>query len=172
MKISTKTGDKGITGLFSGERVAKDSPVIEALGNLDELQSFVGWCRFVSGLKDGAKICRILDKIQRDLYLIMAHIGGGKIKKLTENDVKFLDHEISKYEKSAGNLKKFILPGTTEAACRFHITRTVCRRAERRVVAMGTKSAQKKPDFGVVLKYLNRLSDLLFLLGCEFEAKK
>lgn len=168
MKISTKTGDKGMTKLFTGERVSKDCLVIEVLGNLDELQSFVGWCRFVSGIKGGMDVCKVLDKIQRDLYLIMAFIGGGKIKKLSENDVKFLEKEIGKYEKSVGNLKKFILPGTTEAACRFHIARTVCRRAERRMVTMVT---QEKLGMSVILKYLNRLSDLLFLMACRYEAK-
>lgn len=198
MKISTKNGDKGMTSLYSGKRVLKNSPVIEALGALDELQSFIGFCRFVIGFKDGKAVCGILDKIQDDIYKIMAIVGGEEKEKnsplvvtnyrekftlkseLRNNnqisqppDVEFLEKEIEKYERRFGNIRKFVKPGMNEAGARFHIARTVCRRAERRVVAyFAEKEMEKKGGEEYILKYLNRLSDLLFLMACKFEATK
>lgn len=183
MKITTKKGDKGFTRLASGKKVKKDADILEVLGQLDELQCFLGACRFVVGMKDGKEICGVIDKIQRDLFRMMAFFGNEmkKVKgvsAISERDVKFLEGKIKKYEKGMkgggkGFGEGFVMPGKNEANSRFHIARTVCRRAEREVVEyFGEKERRKdgsgagsSDGGGAILKYLNRLSDLLFVLG-------
>ncbi|MFH1284943.1 MAG: cob(I)yrinic acid a,c-diamide adenosyltransferase [Candidatus Peregrinibacteria bacterium] len=176
MKITTKTGDGGETGLYRGKRVSKGSDVIGFLGEVDELQAFLGWCRFVGGLEDGAEACEIIDRVQNDLYRIMAAVGGsdaaGRAAAISEGDISKLEEDISKYENFIGDDGKFIKPGQTEEGTRFHIARTVCRRAERSAVkyfggVVGGGAGKEQAT--VILKYLNRLSDLLFVLGCRFE---
>lgn len=208
MKISTKRGDEGKTRLFNGEVVSKASLIVEVLGEIDELQCFLGWCRSVSGLKDCVAACKVLDRIQENLYEMMAELGEGSYgegksggKNLNQNGsnklffavksfraqtfdidscVGFLEKEITKYEKICGKIDKFLMPGQNEAESRFSITRCVCRRAERALVryveaVLGTKKGgvSAKKSFQVVAKikpfivYLNRLSDLLFLMGIK-----
>ncbi len=150
MKISTKTGDKGDSGLFDGKRLRKSAPIFAALGDLDELNSFLGWAR------NGEN--PLIEKIQRDIYRIMSIVGfemkvPKNIDALSEKDVQFLEEEIEKIE---GDLREFVLPGS-----KFDIARCVCRRAERSFVGAGLE--------GDCLKYLNRLSDLLFLLARKSE---
>ncbi|MBD3360200.1 cob(I)yrinic acid a,c-diamide adenosyltransferase [Candidatus Peregrinibacteria bacterium] len=181
MKISTKTGDKGNTNLPSGDRVSKGTNIVKFLGELDELQSFLGWCRFVVGVEDGKEACKIVDRVQEDLFRMMS-IAGADMKTLetvdeiSDKDVKFLEKEIEKYEKFVGDRKEFVKPGKTEAGSRFHIARAVCRRAERYAVRYfeSLKNGKNQQSGKIVqsdflLKYLNRLSDLLFLLACKFE---
>jgi cob(I)alamin adenosyltransferase len=163
MKITTKTGDRGDTSLFGGRRVSKGNKFIELVGQLDELQSLVGWCRCESGdLKE------ILDRIQDDIYRMMSIVGfemkcPKSIKALGEKDVEFLEGEIESRQGVVEGLNKFIRPGTCEPAARLHIARSNCRKVERFYVG----------EFGEgdewFLKYLNRLSDLLFILAFEKE---
>lgn len=172
MKISTKTGDKGETSLFGGRRVSKSSPVMGVLGELDELHSFLGWCKFGPEKERRAEVEGVLVRMQDDIYRMMAIIGfemkvPGNIEAISESDVLFLEETMSKYEEIVGGLDKFVRPGGTEAAARFHIARTVCRRAERNVVAFNEGADVKIPE--EICKYLNRLSDLLFVVGYSFE---
>lgn len=163
MKISTKTGDKGETSLFGGRRVSKNSLYIAALGDLDELQAFLGACRF--GVSDD--LAGLVSRLQDDIYRIMSVVGFEmkwpmNISPIDEEDVRFLEDFMSRYEAVVGDLGKFIRPGSTEEAARFNIARTVCRRAERSLVAISGVPEE-------VLRYLNRLSDLLFVVGFGLE---
>lgn len=196
LKITTKTGDKGSTSLFGGRRVSKASVFIELAGELDELQSFLGWCRCGDG-REGRDDLRgkrgrsadgfadLIDRIQGDVYRIMSIAGfemkcPGNIRAINDADVKFLEKESEKYSAMIAKQMKFIKPGSTEVAARLHIARCVCRRVERRCVACtasamadggsDAKSAGGAPEvFGFILKYLNRLSDLLFVMAYSFE---
>jgi len=164
VKITTKTGDKGTTSLFGGRRVSKADPLVEVLGELDELQSFLGLCKEGSGSDDVA----VLERMQDDIYKIMSVVGfegkcPGSIDPVGEGDVEFLDGEVERRSEEAGDLKKFIRPGSTPVAARLHVARSVCRRVERRAVELDFLDSE-------TLKYLNRMSDLLFLLAYVQEA--
>lgn len=155
MKITTKKGDKGETSLYNGKIVSKASSVIEVLGSLDELQAVLGICRCkIVGEKK-----KLILRIQKDLYRIMAIVGKGncpkKVKPIGALDVKFLEKEINTGEKICGDICEFIIPGDNEISAYLNFARTVCRRAERDFVMFGGN--------GEILKYLNRLSDLLFI---------
>ena len=164
MKITTKTGDNGETSLFGGKRVGKDSAFIEMVGALDELQAFVGWCR-VEMVGENALA---MDRIQDDLYRMMSVVGfefkcPGNIRLIDKSDVEFLEKEMEKDEKALGEVKAFVRPGSSELSAKLHIARTVCRRAERNLVRFGKEvGAQMPAEFPI---YLNRLSDLLFILA-------
>lgn len=164
MKIYTKTGDKGATGLFGGERVRKDAPRIEAYGAVDELNSLLG---IVRALRPGKRVDRILIGIQNDLFIVGADLATPKASKrslipqVVSPQVAFLEKTIDSLQLSLPPLKKFILPGGTIPASYLHYARTVCRRAERSAVRL---SHLEKINGNVVI-YLNRLSDLLFVLA-------
>lgn len=168
MKIATKTGDDGSTGLFGGSRVSKSALVIEVLGCLDELQAFLGWCKVCANKgesENGTEIVNNLDKIQDDLYGIMGGIGGGD-GAVSEKDVAWIEALIEKYESVSEGAEGFVKPGKNELSARFHIARTVCRRAERVFVKFMKRGVKKEAsDLKIIEVYLNRLSDLLFLLG-------
>ncbi len=169
MKITTKTGDRGETGLFGGRRVSKASSYMMLLGELDELQSFVGFAR--CSLDEPWNL-EILNRVQDDIYRIMGIIGfemkcPPSIREIQENDVEFLENLIEKNQKAVENLSEFIRPGTNESAARLQVTRAVCRRVERRVVLFNEKNEVKIPE--VILRYLNRLSDLLFIMAYQLE---
>lgn len=179
LKITTKTGDKGSTSLFGGRRVSKASPYVELVGELDELQSFLGWCRWGGGRRGRRDFADLIDRLQGDVYRIMSIAGFEMkcpkgIRAINEEDVKFLEKEAEKYCAMIAKQMKFIKPGSTEIAARLHIARCVCRRAERRCVACEGKVSSTVADgaqevFGFILKYLNRLSDLLFAMAYSFE---
>lgn len=164
MKIYTKTGDKGETGLFGGERVAKDALRIEAYGAVDELNSIVG---VVRALRPKKKIDVVLKAIQQDLFILGAdlaapnHSKGSSIPRITHSASSSLEKIIDALEVSLTPLKAFILPGGTVVASHLHLARTVCRRAERSVVRL-SRSENVADD---IIAYLNRLSDLLFVLA-------
>ncbi len=165
MKITTKTGDKGLTGLFGGRRVSKGSLYMDALGGLDELQSMIGWARCC--ISDSKSI-NILKRAQDDIYRIMGIIGfemkcPKTIENIKEKDVEFLEEEIEARQRVVQNLSEFIRPGENEASARLHVVSSICRRAERKLVALGKETSIPES----LLKYLNRLSDLLFLLERE-----
>ncbi|MGD8305644.1 MAG: cob(I)yrinic acid a,c-diamide adenosyltransferase [Ignavibacteria bacterium] len=165
MKIYTKTGDRGETGLFGGERVAKNSSRIEAYGTIDELNAFIGLT--VIEVSD-SNIKKLLNKIQNQLFTVGADLATPETKnekleiERTSQDFHLhIEKEIDKYEEKLEPLKNFILPGGSKAAALLHICRTISRRAERRVVAL--KNEEKIGENIII--FLNRLSDLFFVLA-------
>lgn len=156
-KIVTRTGDKGTTGLADGTRVNKDSLRIQCIGTVDELNSHVGLMLCEEMADD---IRTLLLKIQNDLF----DLGGSlayPVSPFTEDKLAYLDSAIEHYNAALPPLKEFILPGGTRAASQCHVVRTVARRAERELVALSKQ--EEAPANG--LPYLNRLSDLLFVLS-------
>ncbi|HEX3726732.1 MAG TPA: cob(I)yrinic acid a,c-diamide adenosyltransferase [Pirellulales bacterium] len=165
MKIYTKTGDQGETGLFGGPRVRKDTPRIEAYGTVDELNSVLG---IVRASRVSADIDTLLGKIQNDLFSLGAQLAtpdpaAHHTALVTPAQITALEDAIDRYEADLEPLKTFILPGGTPAAAGLHLARTVCRRAERRVVTLVEQSIDTVA--GEIVIYLNRLSDLLFVLA-------
>jgi len=165
MKIYTKTGDGGETGLFGGARVSKAHDRVSAYGDVDELNSTLGWAR-AAGLPED--VDALLASLQSSLFDVGAELATvpEKREKVTlpaidGARVEALEAAIDRFEEELEPLKTFILPGGTEGAARLHVARTVCRRAERAVVGLGRESEVRD----VVLRFLNRLSDLLFVLA-------
>ncbi len=163
MKIYTKTGDAGETGLFGGTRVSKASAKVSAYGDVDELNSVLGLAR-LSPIDEPHDA--LLAAIQSELFDLGAELASraGKdpgVAKIDDARIEELERAIDRAESELTPLTSFILPGGTHAAAHLHLARTVCRRAERSVVAL----AQTDPVRPEVLRYLNRLSDLLFVLA-------
>lgn len=173
MKIYTGVGDKGMTGLFSGERVTKSHMRVAANGEVDELNSFLGAMAAALGENHSALVVEI-QRIQSDLFHMGAWLATTPdsssvdlLEELTTEPIKALESAIGIMEKNLPSLKGFILPGGHMAAAWAHLARTVCRRAERQVVrlfdeAEGDKSSEQLLK---VIAYLNRLSDYLFVLA-------
>jgi cob(I)alamin adenosyltransferase len=168
MGIMTKTGDEGATGLFSGERVPKDDPRIEALGELDSFSSFLGFARLACRLEETRLA---LEGLQADLYRVAAELGSGGAKgapAIVASDEASLAVRIAELEGRIP-LRGFVLPGRTEASARIDIARASARSLERRAIA-----ASKTPGAPAaslpLLAYLNRLSDYLFMLARAEEA--
>ena len=157
-KIATRTGDRGETGLGDGTRVAKDSARIQALGDIDELNSSIG---VLLAEKMPAKLREALLQVQHGLFDLGGELCIPGHSMITEAHVAQLDGLLADHNKGIPQLKEFILPGGTRAAALAHLARTVCRRAERSVVALG----RAEPVGERARQYLNRLSDLLFVLG-------
>ena len=155
-KIATRTGDAGDTGLGDGSRVPKDHPRVAALGEVDELNSVLG---LVLAEEVPEEIRGVLIEVQHDLLDLGGELSIPGHALLKAQRVEFLDAGIEKLNKPLAPLKEFILPGGCRAAAAAHLARTVCRRAERRVVALGRKEPVSEP----ARQYLNRLSDLLFI---------
>jgi cob(I)alamin adenosyltransferase len=167
MKIYTKTGDAGDTGLFGGGRVPKDHPRVQAYGSVDELNASLGMARALEPLP---RIDDLLLAIQRDLFslgALLATPDPAKVRdhlekaRLGDARIAELECAIDDGEAELEPLRAFILPGGTVKAAALHLSRTVCRRAERDVLAM-SRSEELPP---IVIIYLNRLSDLLFVLA-------
>jgi cob(I)alamin adenosyltransferase len=163
MKIYTKAGDDGSTGLIGGQRVRKSDARIDCVGAVDEVNAALGWCAAATGETAQASQLRA---IQNDLFVIGSHLAladgataGASLPVLDESIVSRLEMEIDAVERELSPLRQFILPGGTEAASRLHFARTVCRRAERRVASF----SMDRPVSAVILTYLNRLSDWLFV---------
>jgi cob(I)alamin adenosyltransferase len=171
MKIYTKTGDKGETGLFGGERVNKDSLRISAYGTIDELNSFIGYA--ITEIKDES-IKGNLSKIQNYLFTVGSDLATPdtdknaklKIQRTPESFYKEIEKMIDNYDAQLEELRNFILPGGSKGAALLHICRTVCRRAEREVVALKNSVTIGEN----IIIFLNRLSDLFFVLS-RFENK-
>ena len=157
-KIATRTGDQGETGLGDGRRVAKDSARIHALGDIDELNSCLG---LLLAEKLPAATRKALLRIQHDLFDLGGEVCIPGHSMITEAHVLQLDALLAAYNGKLPALKEFILPGGTRAAALAHLARTICRRAERSLVALGRAEAVGER----ARQYLNRLSDLLFVLG-------
>lgn len=159
-KIVTRTGDTGTTGLGDGSRVAKDSLRIDTIGDIDELNSSLG-VLLAEQLPD--EIRDALLAIQHDLFDLGGEICIPGSSAIREDHVDRLEQVIAHFNGRQAPLKEFILPGGTRAAALSHLARTICRRTERQLVRLG--NAETISDYS--RKYLNRLSDLLFVLGRE-----
>jgi cob(I)alamin adenosyltransferase len=167
MKIYTKTGDTGQTGLFGGGRVSKDDPRVEAYGDVDELNAQLGVARAVEVMP---RIDEVLVPIQRDLFSIGALLATPDLQKMhdhlakaqiDDNRILGLEQEIDACDRELEPLRAFVVPGGSPKAAALHVARTVCRRAERRVIHL--QHSVEIPQ--IVVVYLNRLSDLLFTLA-------
>ena len=161
MKIYTKTGDKGLTSLFDGSRVDKDDLRVECYGTLDELSSYIGLCSVYA--QDYDK--KILRDIQLKMFSVSAELATreeGKYKNVVlEDDITNLESLIDEYINKIDKVDAFIVPGTSVVSANLHIARTICRKAERRIYSL-SKIEKVNPLF---LKYINRLSDLLYAIG-------
>ncbi|MEM4359051.1 MAG: cob(I)yrinic acid a,c-diamide adenosyltransferase [Candidatus Bilamarchaeaceae archaeon] len=165
MPIYTKIGDKGDTITLSGRKVRKDDPQVEAYGAVDELNAAIG---VVISFTDDNEIREILIDVQKDLFIVGAELAIGSTKKLTPAKTEKLEKIIDKIEPQLPYLANFVIPGGSKTAALLHLARTISRRVERRVVS-AAKVAKVNPE---VLKYLNRLSDLLFILARYANRKK
>jgi cob(I)alamin adenosyltransferase len=166
MKIYTKGGDKGETGLFGGKRVPKDLERIEAYGTIDELNSFIALA--VLEIKD-IGLRTLLEKLQNYLFVLGADLSTPEteenkkfnIPRITQEYCQILEKEIDYFDSLNDELKNFIIPGGDKGAVKLHVCRTICRRAERRVVTLS-----KKENIGEnIVIFLNRLSDLFFVIA-------
>jgi len=171
MKLYTKTGDKGETGLFGGERVSKNSQRIKAYGTIDELNAFLGLA--ITEVMN-EEVIKILSEIQSKLFTLGTDLATPENEKTKKFNIKRipdsfyieLENLIDKYELQLGELNNFILPGGSRGAALLQVCRTICRRAEREVVAL-----KEMVNIGEnIIIFLNRLSDLLFVLS-RFENK-
>lgn len=163
MKIYTKTGDEGETGLFGGARVSKASARVATYGDVDELNSALGIARLhpIDEARDA-----LLSKTQSELFDVGAELAArpGKdigIPRVSDVEIEHLERAIDQAELELAPLASFILPGGSPGAAHLHLARTICRRAERAVVALAADEAVR-PE---IIRYLNRLSDLLFVLA-------
>jgi cob(I)alamin adenosyltransferase len=169
VKIYTRTGDNGETGLFDGTRVPKSDPRVATYGDVDELNAWLGLAR--ASLED-AQLVEMIERIQRDLFAIGARLAdpGHRIAErvtkaaVSTDDIARLEQWIDTLEASLPPLRRFILAGGSVAGATLHVTRTVCRRAERAMVALGQAGGREafEPE---LLTYVNRLSDLVFVMA-------
>lgn len=171
-KVYTKTGDAGETGLVGGERVAKDSPRIESYGTVDELQAVLGMLRAALAESDREpEVCRdglqAVNRIQQDLFDLGSTLATpvkylDRVKNpITEERIVWLETTMDGWNESLAPLRSFVLSGGGRFSALSHVARTVCRRCER--VILGLSREEEVP--GEVLRYINRLSDFLFVLG-------
>lgn len=164
MKIYTRTGDAGETALFDNSRVSKADPRVDAYGEVDELNAFLG-VALATGLS--GNVAEALTRIQRDLFAVGAQLAdpsdrlASRTTKafVTDDDVARLEQLIDRLETDVAPLRHFILAGGSPAGAALHLARTVCRRAERRIVALQPGAEP------VIVRYVNRLSDLLFVMA-------
>ena len=166
LKIYTKTGDAGETGLWGGLRVAKDSPRVQAYGTVDECNAAIGVARSALRASSGFdSLDSLLAQIQDQLFVVGSDLAtpgeAANIPRIGPDEIAFLETTIDTLENELEPLRQFILPGGTLAAAQLHLARTVCRRAERWVVGL----AREQPIGALVAIYLNRLSDCLFVLA-------
>jgi len=171
MKIYTRTGDSGETGLLGGGRVAKDAPRIETCGAIDELNAVLGVVRAepLSGPVD-----RVLQRLQNELFEVGDELAAPdpvaqRTRTIGPGHVEALEADIDRLEAGLGPQKQFILPTGTRVAAALHLARAVCRRAERRLVT--TIRQSKEQISPVLVAYLNRLGDLLFVLARRVNAE-
>jgi cob(I)alamin adenosyltransferase len=167
--VVTKKGDKGYTRAYSGHRLGKDDLRIEAVGTLDELNAFLGMAKSLVRDKKGKYI---LEKIQNDLFVMETQFSGEGLKKINKGisaeHIIYIETEITRLEKKF-RFTGFVIPGDNLPSSVLHVARTVARRAEHEMVFLKNKGIFKSRN---ILVYLNRLSDLLFLLACRYSFKK
>jgi cob(I)alamin adenosyltransferase len=162
MKIYTKTGDKGKTSLYDSTRVDKDNIRVESYGTIDELNSAIGLSR---NFVDDQEIVKILYNIQKELFDVageLATMDREKFpEKITEKHIIDLENIIDCYIQRIEKIDKFIIPGSNKASASIHLARTICRRAERRILTL----SKEEPVSEILIKYVNRLSDCLYALA-------
>jgi cob(I)alamin adenosyltransferase len=158
-KIYTRTGDDGTTGLGDGSRVAKDDARVEAYGTVDEANSAIGVVLAVAGLPAAVRTCLV--EVQHDLFDLGGEIAVPGFTLITDAHLARLDDAAETFNRDLSPLKEFVLPGGSRPASLAHVARAVCRRAERRVVALATHESLSP----LIQRYLNRLSDLLFVIA-------
>lgn len=168
MKIYTRTGDAGGTGLFDGSRVLKSDPRVAAYGDVDELNAWLGLVRTEALAMPDTQLAGMIERIQRDLFALGARLADPA-KRIAERvtkaavsgeDISRLEGWIDLLEEELPPLRRFILAGGCRTGAALHVARTVCRRAERSVVGLGADAVD-----ALVLTYVNRLSDLLFVMA-------
>ncbi|WP_027415586.1 cob(I)yrinic acid a,c-diamide adenosyltransferase [Aneurinibacillus terranovensis] len=164
MKIYTKSGDKGETSLVYGVRVPKNDARVEAYGTCDEVNSAIGFAlSFLPGGEGWQEVFEVFHVVQTKLFHIGAELATPKGKevgwKIAEDDVEFLEHAIDRWDETLPALTNFVLPGGSQPGAALHLARTVSRRAERSVIVL----LEKEEVNPVVIRYLNRLSDFLFV---------
>lgn len=157
-KIVTHTGDDGTTGLSDGSRLDKDHVRVEAIGTVDELNSVIG---IVLSGNEAESIAQVLTSIQHDLFDFGAELATPERNIITDKHIERMEKLVSDFNDELQPLKEFILPGGSLVAANLHHARTVCRRAERVLITLHKQETLSD----VLLKYLNRLSDLLFILS-------
>ena len=164
MSISKKKGDNGTAGVIGGERLAKDHPLMECLGTIDELNSFLGDAKAAlpDKKKSGQNLHQIIEGIQKELFIISGIIVGSMAK---APGIESLTALIQEIKSKLPPLTGFTVSGTNSVSAKLHIARTVCRRAERRLVSMGCYKTIPAKEFSCLLAWFNRLSDLLFLMA-------
>jgi cob(I)alamin adenosyltransferase len=167
-RIYTRKGDKGTTGLFSGERIAKDDKRVEAYGTVDELITILG----VAKVHSSERIANYLHEIQQVLFYVASELATNRdaiedkemldaIKTVSTDDVTRLENIADELVDELPLLKNFVIPGGTKSAAFLHVSRTVCRRAERRIITY-SRDSEINPE---IVRYVNRLSDLIFVLS-------
>jgi cob(I)alamin adenosyltransferase len=164
MKIYTKTGDSGTTALFGGKRVSKADLRIDTYGTIDELNSWIGVVRDQTvNEKRKSVLVEIQDRLFTLGSILATEPGNTKVKvpSLSESDISFLEKEIDAMDDELPAMKSFVLPGGHQSVSFCHVARTVCRRGERLTIALNSQEAVDS----LVIKYLNRLSDFLFVLA-------
>jgi cob(I)alamin adenosyltransferase len=168
MKIYTKTGDKGQTSLYDSTRVDKDSLRVESYGTIDELNSNLGFAR--NFVEDG-DIVEILYNIQRELFDVAGELATKDRErfpeKVQESHVGSLEKIIDTYLEKIDKIDKFIIPGSNKASAVLHVSRTICRRAERRILTLSRHEEVSE----VLIKYVNRLSDVIYTLARYLESE-
>jgi cob(I)alamin adenosyltransferase len=159
-KVTTKTGDKGTTSLGDGTKVSKSDLMICCIGEVDELNSFIGFVKIATSDND---LVKELDTIQNNLLNLGGELSipGNNLELLKEESISYLETSIERMNKELPPLKDFILPGGDEFSARLHIARSVCRRVERYIV----KLIEEEDGPDIWIKYLNRLSDYFFVLA-------
>jgi len=157
-KIYTRTGDNGTTGMADGSRIAKDATRIEAIGDVDELNSLIGLLNTES---PPAPVAALLTTIQHQLFNLGGELASPAHSLITKQQVQQLEAELDHLNSTLPPLKDFVLPGGCRAASYCHLARSVCRRAERRLIALSNEETVSP----VLISYLNRLSDLLFVIA-------
>lgn len=175
VKIYTRTGDTGETALFDGTRVLKSDPRVASFGEVDELNAWLGFVRTeaIASARD-AQLAEMLEQIQRDLFGLGARLAdptsriSARVTKaaVADEDISRLEGWIDILEQELSPLRRFILAGGARTGAALHVARTVCRRAERRIVGLGDGAVEP-----AILTYMNRLSDLLFVMARAANAR-
>ncbi len=168
MKVYTKTGDKGQTSLYDGTRVSKDYIRVESYGTIDELNSSLGLAKNYIEEKE---IKDLVAKLQRSLFDVAGELATSDytkfVSRVTEEDIKFLESQIDHFTSIMDKENAFILPGSNLVSAHLHVSRTICRRAERRMITL--KSLEDVSD--TVMKYVNRLSDTIYSIARFLESE-
>lgn len=162
MKVYTKTGDKGTTSLYDGTRVPKDYIRVESYGTIDELNSSLGLAK---NYIEEEEIKELVSKLQRSLFDVAGELATSDYKqfktRVTEEDIAFLEKQIDHFTSIMDQENAFILPGSNLASGHLHVARTICRRAERRMISLKAQ----EPVSDTVMKYVNRLSDTIYSIA-------